>query len=147
MKIHVRSRQVVVSEGVRAHVERRLESSLGRVAARVLRATVQIVDLNGPRGGEDKSCRIEVRLRPTGSVFVEHTDADLYAAVGRAADRMGRAVSRAVERARHIKRETLVRQPAPQHATAPERDEQPESQVPDAPASQEKEKLNEVPSL
>ena len=102
MKIHVRSRQVVVSESVRAHIERRLEFSLGRVAPRVRRATVQIVDLNGPRGGEDKACRIEVRLDPTGTVFVEDRDANLYTALDRAADRAGRSVVRALKRERDL---------------------------------------------
>jgi ribosomal subunit interface protein len=125
MKTQVRSKQTEVDESVRAYVERRLQFALGRHSARILHATMHIVDLNGPRGGEDKSCRIEVRLRPTGNVFVEHTDADLYAAVDRAAERMGRAVSRVVERVRHIKRETLARQPAPHHVTPPEPDEQP----------------------
>jgi putative sigma-54 modulation protein len=105
MKIHVRSRQVEVDDAVRAHIERRLQFSLGRLSPRILRVTVQIVDLNGPRGGEDKACRIEVRLLPTGSIFVEDTDADLYAAVDRAADSAARSVSRAIKRTRDLERD------------------------------------------
>jgi ribosomal subunit interface protein len=113
MQTRVRSKQTEVDESVRAYVERRLWFSLDRHSARILHATVHIVDLNGPRGGEDKSCRIEVRLRGAGSVFVEGTDADLYTAVDRAAARAGRAVSRVVERARYIQHETPARLPAP----------------------------------
>lgn len=104
MKIHVRSKHLAVDETVRSYVERRLEFSLGRLATRILRATVQIVDLNGPRGGEDKVCRVEVRLRPTGTVFVEERDADLYAALDRGADRAGRSVARALKRERDLER-------------------------------------------
>ena len=98
MKIDVRTRHLRLGDGVVAHIRRRLELSLDRVAARVFRATVRVLDLNGPRGGEDKACRIEVRLRPTGTVFVEDRDADLYAAVDRAADRAGHSVARALKR-------------------------------------------------
>lgn len=104
MKIHVRSKHFAVDEALRCHIERRLEFSLGRCSPRILRTTVQLLDLNGPRGGEDKACRIEVRLRPTGTLFVEDRDADLFAAVDRAADRTGRSVARALKRERELER-------------------------------------------
>ena len=103
MKILIRGR-IRVSAAVRAYVERRLQFSLGRFSRRVERAMVHLADVNGPRGGEDKVCRIEVRLRPTGNVFVEESGCAILAAVAGAAERVGRAVSRAVERRRDINR-------------------------------------------
>jgi putative sigma-54 modulation protein len=104
MGIHVRSKHVEVDGSARAHIERRLHFGLGRLFPRILRVTVQIVDLNGPRGGEDKVCRIEIRMLPTGSVIVEDTDADLYVAVNRAVDRAARSASRAIKRTQDIER-------------------------------------------
>ena len=104
MKIHVRSRLVVVGDDARAHIERRLQSSLDRLADRVRRVTVTLLDVNGPRGGEDKLCRIEVRLHPTGTLFVEDAGADLRTVVDRVADRAGEAVSRALKRGRSARR-------------------------------------------
>jgi putative sigma-54 modulation protein len=106
MNIHVRSRQIEMDEAVCAHIDRRLQFSLGRYASRILRVTVQIIDLNGPRRGKDKSCRVEVRLLPRGSIFVEEISADLNAAVDRAADRVMRSVTRALERTRDLERDT-----------------------------------------
>ena len=103
MKIVIRSR-IRASAAVRAYVERRLQFSLGRVSQRVERAVVHLEDVNGPRGGEDKVCRIEVRLRPTGDVLVEESGSEVLAAVAGAAERVGRAVSRAVERRRDMDR-------------------------------------------
>ncbi len=103
MKILIRSR-LRASAAVRAYVERRLHFSLGRFSQRVERAMVHLQDVNGPRGGEDKLCRIEVRLRPGGSVFVEESGSAVLAAVAGAAERVGRAVSRAVERRREMGR-------------------------------------------
>lgn len=48
----------------------------------------------------DKCCRIDVGLRLFGSVRVEDTDADLFAAVDHAADRVSRSVAHALERER-----------------------------------------------
>jgi ribosome hibernation promoting factor len=103
MKILIRSR-IQVSAADRASVERRLQFSLGRFWQRVERAVVHLEDVNGPRGGEDKVCRIEVRLRPTGSVLVEESGSVVLAAVAGAAERVGRAVSRALERRRDMDR-------------------------------------------
>lgn len=105
MKIHVRGRQVQVDDRVRAHVERRLQSSLDRFADRVQRVTVYLIDVNGPRGGEDKVCRIDARLRPVGALFIAEADADLFAAVDRAADRLGDALARALRRRRDLARD------------------------------------------
>jgi ribosome-associated translation inhibitor RaiA len=105
MKVIVRSKQLQVGEPVRAHVERRLEFSLGRFSPQILWAKVQLMDINGPRGGEDKVCRMEVRLLPRGSVFVEDSDAELLVAVDRAADRAATAIVRALERTRDLRRE------------------------------------------
>jgi len=100
MKMLVRSKLIEIDETARAQILRRLYFSLGRLSMHVARVTVQIVDVNGPRGGEDKVCRIEVRIPGSAPVFVEATDAVLGAAVDRAADRAAKAVSRTIQRAR-----------------------------------------------
>lgn len=100
MKIQIRGKDIKLDESAQDYIERRIEFSLGRFSRRITGVTVQVLDLNGPRGGEDKSCRIEVQLRPSGRVFVKDADAHLNAAVDRALDRLARAVARAIERTR-----------------------------------------------
>lgn len=104
MKFHVRSRQLHLGDEVRAHVGRRLAFSLDRFRDRVRRVTVNLMDVNGPRGGEDKVCRIEVRLRPTGAVFADGFAADLLSAVDGAAARAAVTVARALKRERGLAR-------------------------------------------
>lgn len=118
MKIHVRTRQVQLDDFVRAHVERRLQLSLDRFSDRVQRVTVHLVDVNGPRGGKDKVCRIEARLRPTGVLFVEDADADLFVAIDRAADQAGEAVSRALKRDRDLARKAAQACAMPESSNA-----------------------------
>ncbi|MCU0842531.1 MAG: HPF/RaiA family ribosome-associated protein [Thiobacillaceae bacterium] len=89
-----------LTDGLRDYTERRLAYALGRSAHHVNRVAVLLADINGPRGGVDKRCRIRVRLAPSLEVVVEDTQADLYAAIDRAAERTGRTVARSVGRQR-----------------------------------------------
>lgn len=120
MKIHVRSRQLHLGDEVRAHVERRLAFSLDRFRDRVGRVTVNLMDVNGPRGGEDKACRIEARLRPTGAVFADGFATDLLAAVDLAAARAAATVARALKRERGFARPRVATAPAPSSSAAAE---------------------------
>jgi putative sigma-54 modulation protein len=104
MRIQVRSKQIEADETLRTRIERRLEFALGRLSRRIRRVNVQIRDINGARGGEDKSCRIEVRLQPKGRVLVTDTAPDVETALDRASHRAARAVTRTIRRATEITR-------------------------------------------
>ena len=97
MKIHIRGRNVELTEVLRTRVERRLGFALGRFGERIGRVLLRFSDTNSD--DVDKRCQIVVGLRPR-SVRVEHTDADLFVALDRAADRASRSVARALERER-----------------------------------------------
>jgi ribosome-associated translation inhibitor RaiA len=98
--VALRSWNVPLSEAMREHVARRLDFALGRFAHRIEGITVRLVDINGPKGGIDKRCRIVVRLTQSRSVVVEATDSDAYAAVSQAAIRADETVARAITRRR-----------------------------------------------
>lgn len=99
MKVEIRRQGVEVGEPVRAHIERRLRFTLGKFGSRVQRVNVFLSDLNGPKGGVDKRCRLVVRLR-SGVVTVEERDVELIDLVDRTVDRLGRTVRRNLERRR-----------------------------------------------
>ncbi len=100
MRLEIRSPHLEIDNELRAHIERRLRFVLGRFGTRISGVTVFVADLNGPRGGIDKRCRIVVRLIRSGEVFVEDVDTDLGVVMDRAADRVGLSVSRELERRR-----------------------------------------------
>jgi ribosome-associated translation inhibitor RaiA len=103
VRIEVRGRAGLLSDPLRAHAERRLRFAVGRFASRVEKLTVRVDDVNGPRGGVDKECVIVASLVPSGGVKVEERDLDLYQAVDRATDRLGRSVAREVQRRRELR--------------------------------------------
>lgn len=107
MKLDVIGQRIEVTEALFAHAERRLQFALGRFGARIPKVTATVADLNGPRGGIDKRCRLIADVTPRGKVIVEVSDADVFIALDRAADRLGRAVARELER----RREQAIRLP------------------------------------
>ncbi len=98
MKIEVRGREVLVTDGLREHVERRVRFAFARFAPRVRSATVRLGDANGPRGGADKTCRIPVKLPPFQPIVIEDAYNNLHVAIDRAAARAGRASGRELSR-------------------------------------------------
>lgn len=109
MQIDIQSRNFPLTSALQEHVERRLGFALSTRDEHILRIVVRLSDINGPRGGADKCCHIQVILPHLPDVVIEDTEVDLYAAIDRAADRAGRTVGRRLERHRD-----KGRSPAPQ---------------------------------
>ena len=103
MHLDIRIQKVDLPNEVNRYIARRLHFSLGRFGARIRGVTVRILDINGPRGGADKSCRMAVRLIPSDGIVVEEVNPDLFAAIDRAAERLGQALARKHHRARDLK--------------------------------------------
>ncbi|HYG66633.1 MAG TPA: hypothetical protein VD838_03205, partial [Anaeromyxobacteraceae bacterium] len=64
------------------------------------RVRVVLSDVNGPKGGADKACRIDVRLRGGRAARATAVELDAYDAIDRAGRRVGRLVAREVARDR-----------------------------------------------
>jgi hypothetical protein len=104
----VHARGLELSDSHRRAIRRILASALGRFSRRVGTIRVWLEDVNGPRGGTDIRCRIEVDFRPRGSITVSALAIDEYTATARAAARARELVDRRVKKFRSRRRE-LVR--------------------------------------
>ncbi len=100
MQIDIQARSFVMTEAIRSHSSRRLRFALSSYSDRIQRVVVRLSDINGPRGGADKRCHLQVVLSGLPDVVVEDIEADLYLAIDRAADRAGRTLRRRLARQR-----------------------------------------------
>lgn len=100
MRIEIQARGFALTQGLRAHVDRRLQFALSRFQDRLGRITVHLSDVNGPRGGVDKLCQLRLCVQGLPQIVVKDTEADLYIAVDRAAERAGRLLRCQLRRAR-----------------------------------------------
>lgn len=100
MILHVSTRNLTVGDEVLEQIERRLRFALGRFEGEIERLAVLGRDANGPKGGPDQHCRLTVHLKNGDVLTVSDEDRDLLVAVGRAGDRLARAVHRSLDRRR-----------------------------------------------
>jgi len=112
MRIDIKGSGLKLTAALIEHAERRLRFALTRSHDRILRVAVLVGDSNGPRGGTDKFCRIRVLLKSAPEVLIEDTDAELYAAIDRAAERAGRNVTKRLDRLKANVRQTGLKPPS-----------------------------------
>ena len=100
MNIDIQARDFELTEALASHIKRRLDFALSPRYEQIQQIQVRLSDVNGPRGGEDKCCRLHVVLPRMQDVVVEDTELDMYVAINRAIDRAGRSVTRRLSRRR-----------------------------------------------
>ena len=101
MQIQIHSDDFDLTEGLRDHIVKRLAYSLNHGRDMISRVVVRLADVNGPKGGVDKCCSIEVRLKGRAAIAIDDTQTDLYVAIDRAAERTGRTMDRRIARRPH----------------------------------------------
>jgi ribosome-associated translation inhibitor RaiA len=82
------------ADPLRELAERRVRFVLRRLAWLVPRAEVQMSDVNGPRGGIDKRCQVELKTDGAGSVIVAAVANDWRSALDNALSRAARFLMR-----------------------------------------------------
>ena len=98
MNIQVFVRGVEQPADLRSFAQEKLAGVLERFDHSVRNATLRLEDVTGPeKGGVDKACSVEVRLR-TGEIRIKERGDDFQATINAAMDRLRAALSREVSR-------------------------------------------------
>ena len=100
MKIQVNFGDVQHSPAVVEYVERQLGRAMKHLAERITRVEVHLRDENAAKAGVDK--RVVMEARPAGldPITVDQSGRDLYAVIKHAAEKLERAVTKRLDRAR-----------------------------------------------
>jgi ribosome-associated translation inhibitor RaiA len=115
MQIDIQALDFPLTHALRNHAERRMRFALTCCDDHIQRVVMRLSDINGPRGGADKRCQVQVVLAGLPDVVIEDTEADLYIAIDRATERAGQTLLRKVDR-----RNTLLKQDRSQTRIFPE---------------------------
>lgn len=105
MQVLFESRDVH-ADHLRELAERRARFAMRRLSWLVPRARIQLSDLNGPRGGLDKRCRVEVKTQGAGSVVITSLARDWRKAIDDALTRASRTLVRVWRRSQSRARAT-----------------------------------------
>lgn len=100
MRIHVRCRGVADQGELLERARARAGVHLGGFGRALASAEVRVEDVNGPRGGVDKRCRVTVKGPRVGMLSATQEHAEAGAALELALQRVAHAVRRAVDRCR-----------------------------------------------
>lgn len=107
MEIRFVDRSNQLTEALRERGERSLFFALSRFGEQVQHVTVYAEDVNGPRGGADKRCRMEAKLRRGGTVEIAQGGTSLGQCLSLAAGRLGGSVRRQLDRRQRFDRRSI----------------------------------------
>jgi ribosomal subunit interface protein len=101
MDLTIRHDGFEMTEAIDLYVRDRLASALNQHESHIRTVGVTLRDENGPRGGVDKSCLVQIDLAVQQEpVIIKKLHEDLYLAVTDAADAVKRTVGKLVSKAK-----------------------------------------------
>ncbi|MFM2450274.1 MAG: hypothetical protein RIS44_2724 [Pseudomonadota bacterium] len=107
MRIEIQAHHLVLEAEHRQQIQRRASFALSRMSSLIQQVEVHLTDVNGPRGGVDTQCRVQVQLDRGEPVVIEDIDHDLSALINRSLARAGQAVDRRISKAHASRRQHL----------------------------------------
>lgn len=107
MRIDIQAHHLELKAEHREQIQRRASFALSRLSSRISQVEVHLTDINGPRGGVDTQCRVQVSLDQGEPVIVEDIDQNLTALINRSLARAGQAVDRRISKASAVRRQHL----------------------------------------
>ena len=108
MQIEIQAHDFTLTEALEAYINRRFNFVLSSRYDQIKRIRVQLSDINGPRGGIDKRCCIQISIPRLKDIVIEDTESNLYIAIARATDRASRTINRRLARLQQKSRKLFV---------------------------------------
>ena len=112
MRIEIQARRVSLPRRLRSHTEKRVRAALDRYDERIMKVSLWLSDVNGPKGGTDKNCHLQIVMPGKSDVVIEETRANLYLAINRAIERASQTVLRKLDRQRSRSKRRAISPPA-----------------------------------
>jgi putative sigma-54 modulation protein len=109
MQIDTLSPHFQVTQALNGHIRTCFEKLVRHYQDRIRIIKVRLTDVNGPKGGDDKVCRLQVDVEHHPSFNTEGRHTDLYSAITLATLRMERSLSPVLDT-------TRTRNPNSRHA-------------------------------
>lgn len=98
MQLEIHAKGFALTDALHAYARARLSFALDRLRRNINHVVVRLTDINGPRGGRDKRCQIQIGAADGSDVIVADTREDLYAAIDSASERASRSLTRRLSR-------------------------------------------------
>jgi ribosome-associated translation inhibitor RaiA len=100
MQTAIYSSDFALTTALERFIHQQAQQSMKVCTDRVERLVIRLRDLNGPKGGEDKQCSVEIKLAHCDPIVVSKTSADAYASIRKALSRASRIAVRRIGKRR-----------------------------------------------
>lgn len=109
MKVLMRGVHLSLTDGLKTYVQEHLVDHIEKLCddQEASEIDISLVDINGPKGGIDKECRVTVRLPGLSAIHVTETAETLHGAIDMTRDRLENALKRTLERRRDVSNQGL----------------------------------------
>ena len=104
MRIELRCEGFSAPAGLEEQVRRRIGPALRKFRDRIQWVRVRLADVNGPKGGADKACTVQLRFKGRSDVIQHDKAGDARVAIDRAISGALRTLSRQADRVKRIGR-------------------------------------------
>jgi len=99
MKLEIRARHLELTSTLLDLVDRRARYGLSRFGPMIRGVHVTLADVNGPKGGVDKVCRLRLTVQGFGApIIIEQADDRIERALDTALDRAAHTIARQLDR-------------------------------------------------
>ena len=117
MKLNINFRNLRGDDSTISHIDRRMAFAFSRTQQTLQSATITISDINGPKGGIDKQCRIVLKPNGLEPIVISERQPNLRLAIDRSIARASQSLIRRLKRERRQlhSRSTLKRVPVEEH--------------------------------
>ena len=100
MQVTIRARHLLLTPEMHSEIRHRIYVAFARISASIRSLDITLADINGPKGGADKQCRLRIRGVGMTKIVVEQVGVDTLATVSSAAERAEQVVLREMARRR-----------------------------------------------
>ena len=108
MQINVTSTNLVVSKKVKEELTSRIKSVFGRTQDRITKASVTLSDVNGPKGGRDKECKVKLTLPGHPTILVMARKDNMFKAIATALSTANITLKKKLKKHRELQRQQIL---------------------------------------
>lgn len=87
MKLLLKARNIKLDPTTKAYLKHRASFAFARSRDLIRTLTITIADVNGPKGGSDKQCKVLIRTNNLSDIVITETQSNLKESIDRALTR------------------------------------------------------------
>lgn len=98
MQIQIYTRGFTLTDGLKNHTEAKILQAFQRLAHNIHKIVIRLEDINGPRGGIDKRCSIQLYPKNSTIIVLASLHSEMYTAIDTSIDKTRQRLTQKIKR-------------------------------------------------